>query len=204
MLGLNALKSWKLNKRAMVLPFVLACLHSGAALAETDPPAAPEAADKPMSIAPSTDSFRFSLGIGALFMRGGNDIVTAVADNGYVRVTQEDSQKLGFWFAAHTFPWSLNGGNTAKAGPGVAVQLGGNDNKVVNSFALIISATSYSKEASVAPLVFSLGYGITTRHSLSDPYQDGAPLPAGSSQPTLKTRSGRGPVVLVSYRFGGN
>jgi len=148
-----------------------------------------------------TKGFQFTTGIGALYLKKG-DITEAIADNGFVRVKSSEKTKLGLWFTANSFSTLWNNAGVA-VGPFFGVQLGGETNKVVNSFAvgLGFAATKATKDSS--PLVFNIGWATTSRRSLLPPYVDGAALPTGSSQPVLTSSTTNGPLLLVSYRFTG-
>lgn len=150
-----------------------------------------------------TQGFQFTTGIGMMKINGG-DISSSVVDNGVVRITGMDKSRLGFWAAAHSFASFKSFG---VSGPFFGVQLGGENNKLVNSFAIGWSWTSaYSSKQSPwsAPLVFSVGVASSTRQEFAKPYADGEPIPAGSSQPLMKRVTAYGPVMVVSYRFGAN
>jgi hypothetical protein len=147
-----------------------------------------------------TKGFKFTTGIGAMYLKKG-DVTEAIADNGFVRVKASEKSKLGLWFTANTFTvnWTSVG---IAAGPFLGVQLGGDNNKIVNSFALGLGFASTTSSKDSAPLVFNIGWATTSRRSLLPPYADGAPLPTGSSQPVLTSSTTNGPLLLVSYRFG--
>jgi hypothetical protein len=144
--------------------------------------------------------FKFTTGIGAIFIKKG-DVTEAIADNGTVRIKSSEKMKLGMWLTANSFSghWRTRG---AIAGPFVGVQLGGEQNKIVNAFAAGIGIAASEAPNDSSPLVFNVGWGVTSRRSLVDPYIDGKPLPMGSSQPLLTSTTAHGPLLLVTYRFG--
>lgn len=148
-----------------------------------------------------TKGFQFTTGIGALYIRKG-DITEAIADNGTVRVKSSETTKLGLWFTANSFSTLWKGAGVV-AGPFLGAQLGGEDNRLVQSFAIGIGIAAAETKAGSSPLVFNIGWGITSRHSLRSPYVDGSALPSGSSQPLLTSSTASGPLILVTYRFGG-
>jgi len=139
-----------------------------------------------------------------MYVHGGS-INTATVDNGVVRVTDRQSVAMGIWFNGHylTDKCLLARFN---CGPFVGLQVGtgsGNSN-VINSMALGVSIAAPSTDGNSqdSTWILNFGYGVTTRKALAASYVDGQPLPSGSNQPVLVSRTGYGPVLMFSYQLG--
>jgi hypothetical protein len=149
-------------------------------------------------------SFNFAMGIGSLYLSK-PDIIDTVSDNGTLRITSKERNKIGIWASTNTFFYE---GMRYRFGAFVGAQIG-SDNSVVNSIAVGLAiaasrnnlANPQQGKAGSAPLVFQLGYGVTRTHSLTSGYADGQALPAGTNQAITTKETTGGPVVLVSYAF---
>ncbi len=153
--------------------------------------------------APKLDSFNFAVGLGALFLRNGNDILNTAVDGGVLRVTNEERYKLGFWLSTNTFfrPDFLADTFGVRPGLFMAAQVGsGNNADVLNSFAVGVSLASSSqpKGQGTAALAFQLGYGLTRIQTFANGYAAGMTMPTGTNQPVMTRTIGRGPVLIVS------
>jgi hypothetical protein len=102
--------------------------------------------------------FGFGLGFGNVFLRGLGHIDAAVVDQGVVRITDQEKNKLGVWL---TTSWINDQWPRSWAwvgfGPFVGVQLGGTDD-IVDSLAVGV-AVSFKKIAPALPLDFQFGWG---------------------------------------------
>ncbi|MDY6947033.1 MAG: hypothetical protein SXG53_15065 [Pseudomonadota bacterium] len=147
--------------------------------------------------------FGFGLGFGNVFLRGLGHIDTAVVDQGVVRITDQEKNKLGVWLTTSWIndqwppSWQWVG-----FGPFVGVQLGGTDD-IVDSLAVGV-AVSFTKIAPALPLDFQFGWGWTRINSLAAGYAAGAAVPEGVSQVLLRKNVDNGPVLIVSYKFLGD
>jgi len=101
--------------------------------------------------------FGFGLGFGVMNLRQ-SDIINSTIDNGIIRVTSEEENKMGLWLTTSwindSFPSDWIG-----LGPFFGVQLGGN-NEIVNSIAIGIDL-SFRRLKPKLPLDFQIGYGVT-------------------------------------------
>jgi hypothetical protein len=150
--------------------------------------------------------FGFGLGYGAIALRGTGDVRAAVIDNGTVRVTEQERQKLGVWLSTS---WACDrcgfGAKTSIGfGPFLAVQLGGNES-TVSSVAAGIGFSFRNRRGhdgkAQFPLDVQIGYAQTKAKQLADGYRDGEAPPAGATQALLKSVTKGGPLLLVSYNF---
>jgi hypothetical protein len=171
-----------------------------AAAAPVPQAAAPQSAAQ----APDLKSFNFAVGLGALFLRNGNDILNSAVDNGVLRVTNEERYKLGFWLSSATFfkPEWLDNALGLRHGLFMAAQVGsGNNADVLNSFAVGYTLASSEKPrggAGTAQLAFQIGYGLTRIQTFANGYAAGMTMPTGTNQPVMTRTIGRGPVLIVS------
>lgn len=144
--------------------------------------------------------FNFAVGLGVMRVSGG-DVSAATIDNGVVRVTEVDKQKLGLWLSTSTFFDTIK--DSYRWGLFLGAQLGGDD-KVLNGLATgiaIASAKKPSGQPGTSPLVFQIGWGWTRVQRLADGYVDGEAPPGGATQPLFKKTTQGGPVLMISYSF---
>lgn len=150
----------------------------------------------------SLKAFNFAVGIGTIILDK-NDIRTASIDQGVVRTTDEEKNKIGIWLSTNTY---FKVTNNSRYGLFLSTQVGGggSNSDLLNSFAIGLSWTSSKRSTTPtglgnAPLVFQIGYGITRIQRYAAGYGDGQPLPTGTNQPLMKKTTETGPVLLVSY-----
>ncbi len=145
------------------------------------------------------DSGGLNFGIGAgVVLLSDADIMKTTIDNGRVRVTNEEKEKLGFWL---TSSWVNNSwpSEDIQIGPFVGLQVG--DNKdFLNSLAVGLNL-SFMKVKYGLPLDFQIGWAWTKTTQLANGYKDNELLPTGSTKIITKDVVNDGVVFIASYKF---
>lgn len=152
---------------------------------------------------PGLDGFGFGLGVGSLMLRKPY-VTNAAIDNGVVRVTGEEKDRLGLWLSTS---WISDRYLTRKIGigPFLAAQLGGND-QTVSSFGVGVALSFKNRRSSLSrkeqyPLDFQIGWAWTKVKTLASGYEDNKAPPSASTQVPLKETTRGGLLLLVSYNL---
>ena len=145
----------------------------------------------------SSGGLNFGIGAGVMLLSDA-DIVDTTIDNGRVRVTTEEKEKLGFWL---TSSWVNNSwpSEDIQIGPFVGLQFAG-DKDFLNSLAVGLNL-SFMKVKYGLPLDFQVGWAWTKTTQLADGYKDNELLPTGSTQVITKDIVTDGFVFITSYKF---
>jgi len=145
----------------------------------------------------ASGGLNFGIGAGVMLL-GDANIVDTTMDNGRVRVTREEKEKLGFWL---TSSWVNNSwpSKHIQIGPFVGLQFAG-DQDFLNSLAVGLDL-SFMKVKYGLPLDFQVGWAWTKTSQLADGYKDNELLPSGSTNIITKDIVTNGFVFITSYKF---
>jgi len=145
----------------------------------------------------ASGGLNFGIGAGVMLLNDA-DIIGTTIDNGRVRVTTEEKEKLGFWL---TSSWVNNSwpSEDIQVGPFVGLQFAG-DQDFLNSLAVGVNL-SFMKVKYGLPLDFQLGWAWTKSTQLADGYKDNELLPIGSTNVITKNIVTDGFVFITSYKF---